>query len=169
MVLEDKELWQYFLNQDLYIPQEFGIGVIGIGALLIGYAQTSSPNIKLLIALIGMSASFILWMHMFGARKEREQVQKVLEKTNIDFFKKFNDARSWRHKGIYRFIYYPVTLLMIFFMGLVTIVWFTIILRLMGLSFGNWVAISAIVTSSAYAIYVRIREIRSYKKSERTC
>ena len=112
MTLDDNELWKYLLNQDLYIPQEFGIGIVGVGALFFAYGSVESFSIKLLIALVGLSSSFILCMHIFGAKKEFEQVSKVLAETNEDFFKRFDEARKWRSEGIYRFIYYPVTKLM---------------------------------------------------------
>jgi hypothetical protein len=162
MTLKDRDIWEYLLNQDPYIPQEFGIGIVGIGALFFAYGSVTSVAIRGLIALIGMAGSFVLWMHMFGARKEFEQTRKVLEKSNKDFFQKFDEARSWRYKGIYWFIYYPVTQLMAYFMGLISIAWSIIILKSLGvpLQVLTYLVIVIMILFFANAIYQRASKIR---------
>ena len=127
--LKDEHLWQYVINQDTYIVQEFGIGIVGIGALLWAYGSVTS-DLHETIAWIGLGGSMVLWMHIFGARKEFSEGVKELRKNNKTFFERFDRVKSWRKVGIYRVLYQPVTRLMAYFMGLVSWAWFTIIIRL---------------------------------------
>ncbi len=168
MSLDDKNLWEHLLNQDTYIPQEFGIGIVGIGALFLSYGSVENVTIKTLIALIGMAGSFVLWMHMFGARKDLEEIWKALEKTNSDFFIKLKETRQLRYKKIYCFIYYPVTQLMAYFMGLVAIAWSIIILHTLGVSVQilSYVVVVIMTLFFASAIYARVLKIRDESKKK---
>lgn len=130
----DKELWDYAISQHQFLIQEFGLGIVGIGALLWAYGSFVSvvdPNtvfLRNLIAWIGLGGSFILWVHIYGTVKEFDSVIEEIGKTSPEFIKRFSEARSWRLKGANRIVYTPVSRLMTYFAGLVTWIWFSIIL-----------------------------------------
>ncbi len=130
MSTDDENLWNYAIAQDQYVVQEFGLGIVGIGALFFAYSSISSFYLQVLIALVGLGGSFTMWMHMFGADKEFKEIKNKL---SGDFVKKFDDAQSWRRNGINRFIYLSVKRLMTYFMGMVCVAWFTIILYHLGI------------------------------------
>ena len=92
--LKDENLWSYLLQQDRYTVEEFGVGIVGIGALLWAYGSVDFPYLKELIAWIGLGGSFILWMHIFGALKEYETFTEILRSRNKPFFRRLYDARS---------------------------------------------------------------------------
>ena len=163
MSLKDEHLWQYLINQDLHIVQEFGIGIVGIGALMWAYDSVTSPYIKEIIALIGLGGSLILWMHIFGAGREFLVFKEELKKNNQAFFKKFDDARSWRKKGMYRFLYYPVTRLMTYFMGLVSWAWLTLILLHRGISLEvvTYLNVAVLIFTLMLALCRRYKDIKA--------
>lgn len=164
--LNDEHLWKYLLNEDLYIFQEFGIGIVGIGALMWAYGSVDWFYIKEIIAWVGLGGSIILWMHIFGALKEFEMLKEKLEENNPDFFQRFDDARSWRTKGRYRFLYYRVRRLMIYFSGLVSWAWLTIILSHRGIHLDLLanLSLAALIFALALTFIRKYEDIKEEKK-----
>ena len=171
--LRFERLWKWYIKQDEYVVQEFGIGVVGIGALFLAYASVasenasvisvSSPYIREMIALVGLGASLILWMHIFGSNKEKKEIRKLLKKYDKTFIAEFMEAQKWRGKGIYLFIYYPVTRLMGYFMELITWAWLTIIIFDHGVPLDTLVKINLFVITPVALIFAIVRRFMGIK------
>ena len=164
MDLNDKDIWEHALNQDRYIFQEFGLAIIGIGALFFAYGSTDDIFLKHIIALIGVASGFTLWMHIFGSRKEFDAIKQELEEKNSDFIKKFQKIQAWRNKGWYR-LYYSVTGIMTYFLSLITWAWIAIFIKPYVSSF-SIIILSIIVLLSVIglAIYRRIKNGKKYNQ-----
>lgn len=162
-LLEEEQIWDYSLIQDEYMPQEFGLGIVGIGALFFAYSSvTADPLVKQIIALIGMAGSFVLWVHIWGSRKELTSIRDELRKTNSELLDRFDSARAWRTRGRYIVLYYPVTRLMGYFMALVMWSWIIILLKsyptpLLSLSQWTVLFVGSVIVN---AIYQRIQDVR---------
>ena len=78
-------LWKWFDAQERYTVEQFGIGIVGIGALFFAYAQATFAFLKILIALIGLGGSLTLVMHMYGARMTRDSIAERLRQINGRF------------------------------------------------------------------------------------
>ena len=149
--LSDKELWDYLISQDQYLVQEFGLGIVGIGALLWAYGSLVSVNdstailLRNVIALTGLGGSLILWLHIFGTRKEAAALVDELEKTSPEIIERYRKVRSWRRKGLSRYLYIPTGRIMTYFAGLVTWTWFSIILLTLKLVQEQMVLIASII------------------------
>lgn len=167
MSLNDEHFWEYLLQQDRYTIEEFGIGIVGIGALLWAYGQTGNPHLKIVISLIGLGGSLILWMHIFGAFQETKACKDSLRENNKDFFQKFDNARLWRTKGKFRLLYHPVTRLMQYFMLLVSWVWFAIILRnVVSLEILIYLSAVVFVIALLFVIYRKSTDIKERLRAE---
>ncbi|MDD1745900.1 MAG: hypothetical protein LUQ20_08875 [Candidatus Methanoperedens sp.] len=125
----DEKLWKYHNTQINYIITQFGIVIVGIGTLFIAYGSSELSHLKGLIALISLAGSIILWMHTFAACQETWYIDKKLRNSNSDFIKEYHKGiTSWRRNGINKFIYYPVTRAIPYFMGYVSIAWLIILI-----------------------------------------
>ncbi|MGB7788728.1 hypothetical protein [Methanoregula sp.] len=127
--LDDKELWGYFLRQDEATWSEFGIGIVGIGALLLAFGSIDNYALKVIISLIGLSGSFVLSMHIYGARKEIDSIIEVLKlkPNNNIFFKDFDEIKKWRKTDSW---YIRSFILMQYFMIFVLFAWAMILIFL---------------------------------------
>ncbi len=128
----DKELWEWVGRQDRYVIDQFALAVFGVGALFFAYGQVRTPDLKLLIALIGLGASLTLWMHIYGAQEEFHAIFMELRNNrkgrHKDFFASWKRAMEWRKRGLSRWLYFPVKRMMMYFMALVSWAWVTIII-----------------------------------------
>lgn len=121
----DQIMWDWAKRQDQYRVDQFGIGIVGIGALFFAYGQVSGSALKLLIAFIAMGGSFALWIHMWGATKEYRKISEQLRCRYPEFFRRFYEATLfWKKESHF---YHPVTRLMTYFMALVTWAWLAIV------------------------------------------
>jgi len=159
--LTDEHLWQYLINQDLYFVQEFGLGIVGIGALMWAYGSVPTSYLREIISWIGLGGSLIIWVHMFGAGKEFRAISEEIKRNNELFFKRFEEARSWRKTGKYIFLYQPVTRLMTYFMGLVSWAWLTIILLNRGVPLESLLNLTwvILVFTLALIIYRKYKDV----------
>src|SRR5438067_10470033 len=109
-------LWKWFDRQERYTVQQFGIGIVGIGALFFAYAQATFAFLKILIALIGLGGSLTLVMHMYGARMTRNAILEALQGLNGRCNQR-KEIIKLRDGKINRF-YYPPALMMVYYMVL---------------------------------------------------
>ena len=162
-------LWKWFDNQERYTVEQFGIGVVGIGALFFAYTQATFAFLKILIALIGLGGSLTLSMHMYGARKTRDAIYGKLRSLNHKWVDR--DEIIKLRKEI-NWLYYPPGWMMVYYMILVSFAWVSLIgyrvdvilqpgltdnLRLWGV-FLFGIASSTIVTYSAKQTKKNIEE-----------
>jgi hypothetical protein len=164
MPLDDGNLWDWMITQYQFIITQFGIGIVGLGALLFAYGTVSSTLLKELIALVGLASSYILWMHIFGATREIKALREELKKTSPDFFKHYESLSTWRNRGIVGYLYYPVTRMMIYFMGLISLAWLSIFLFLNGFALESLICINmlAIVITLGLAIFRKYQDFKQF-------
>jgi len=139
----EEKLWDIIAGETQYIVNEFALGVVGIGALFFAYASLHPGHLRILIVLIGLGASFVMWMHMFGSSQEVASAMNSLKCMNPSYFANLKTLRSWRVHGKTRYTYYPVTRLMTYYMALVSLAWTSIGLANVGVSFSTLVYIDA--------------------------
>ncbi len=121
------------MRQDQHMFDEFGIGVVGIGALFFAYGTITTASVKLIIALIGLGGSLIIWDHMYGTRQHYYKIREIVTSHNPEFGKFLVEADKWRDSGIIsRWFYQPASRMKIYFMALVSWAWGTIILYRIG-------------------------------------
>ena len=142
----DEKLSDIIAGENQYIVNEFALGIVGIGALFFAYAQVppAREHLRILIVLIGLSASFVMWMHMFGSSQEVKSAMIALKCADPSYYANLKAVRSWRETGKTRWMYYPVTRLMTYFMALVSMAWASIGLALYGISFSTLVYADAL-------------------------
>jgi hypothetical protein len=131
--LKDKDMWTYVLQQDFHMISEFGVGIVGIGALFFAYIEAGNNFARLqpIVALIGFAGSFILFLHIVETGLDFWNFKHTLAKRNTDFFKRFDDSRGWRGKWYgHLFHFFPITLLMAYFMLMVAFAWIVLLLGL---------------------------------------
>jgi hypothetical protein len=164
---EDKELWRFMLTQDDYVVQEFGTAVIGIGALFFAYAETVSvAHIRLIgviIALVGLAASLIVWMHIWGAIQQSKAIRDNLK---INLLTRYNKIMKWRDKPLNRLFFYPTSRLMLYASTFFFLSWLSILSRLSGVPF-NLIIIFDVAWAAVVVFragQTRYREIQNAKK-----
>lgn len=163
MSLGDKDIWEHALNQDRYIFQEFGLAIIGIGALFVAYGSIHDFFLEQIIALIGITGGFTLWMHIFGSRKEIEAIKEVLKKNNSGFVEQFHNIQAWRNNRWYRLSYYPVTRIMTYFLSLLTWAWVAIFLKpYIPLPEIKFLSIIVLMVVIVMAVCRKIQDIKKY-------
>jgi 4-hydroxybenzoate polyprenyltransferase len=164
MPLDDENLWDYMITQYQFIITQFGIGIVGLGALLFAYGTVKSALLKELIALVGLASSYILLMHTFGATREIKALRDELRKSSPDFFKRYEALSTWRSRDIVRYLYYPVTRMITYFMGLLSLAWLSIILFLNGVPLESLIYINvfAIVFTFGFAIFRRYQDFKQF-------
>jgi len=99
---DDEKLWDWASKMDDVSVNQFGLAIVGIGALFFAYGQVPYPHVRLLIALIGFAGSLILWLHLYATRKEYVQMKEKVKVRRVDFVKTFKEAQSWRKKASIR-------------------------------------------------------------------
>jgi len=117
---EDR-LWKWFDSQERYTVEQFGIGIVGIGALFFAYTQASFALLKILISLIGLGGSLTLVMHMYGARMTRDAIMAGLRELNGSFSERDNIVKARDEK--ISWLYFPPGWMMISYMILVSYAW----------------------------------------------
>jgi hypothetical protein len=135
---EERRLWDWAVKLDETSVSEFATGIVGIGALFFAYGQVASVNTRMLIALIGLGGSIILWLHLYATRTDIRAIRGELNREGGSFYAvRLSKLQAWRNQGWNRVLYYPVSRLMTYFMGLVSWGWIAIVIRRLNwLSFG---------------------------------
>jgi hypothetical protein len=119
---EENKLWKQMIKQNEYVVQEFFTAVIGIGALFFAYGSLHSYGyIAIAVAMVGLGASIVVWMHEFGAHKEMLAIQDELGDTEL--MTRWKKTLGWRDKFPYNLFYHPSTRLMTYFSALVALTW----------------------------------------------
>jgi hypothetical protein len=118
-------LWKWFDNQERYTIEQFGIGVVGIGALFFAYAQATFAFLKILIALVGLGGSLTLVMHMYGSRMTRNAILEKLRLSNLTYKDREEVIKSRDQKT--NWFYYPPGWMMIYYMVLVSFAWVALV------------------------------------------
>jgi len=119
---DDQKLWDYAIEQEKYIVQQFGFAVIGIGALFYVYTLVSSVHFRTLVAMTGLGICIIIWMHSFAASKDREAIFDDLKNTAIR--KRHMKAAQWRNKSPVKYFYFGVLRPITYFSSLLALAWF---------------------------------------------
>jgi hypothetical protein len=134
---DDKELWDFMLQQDNVMLQQFGTAVIGIGALIFAYAQIVPLHLlflNIIVALIGLAASLIVWMNMYGSIQQGRAIRDNLRATRSPLMQRYDQIMEWRDKRVNHWVYYPVKRLEMYFSALVSLAWVTVILTAFGVN-----------------------------------
>jgi hypothetical protein len=130
--LNDSDLWTYILQQDSHMITQFGIGIVGIGALFVAYIEadpTRFPGLEGIITLIGIAGSFILFWHILETASDFWHYISNLNNGGTNFYKKFENFRMWRNSGLGKiFKCFSITVLMAYFMIMVTFAWFVLLI-----------------------------------------
>jgi hypothetical protein len=126
---EEQRLWEWAVKLDETAVTEFATGIVGIGALFFAYGQVAFVNTRILIALIGLGGSIILWLHLYATRKDIVSIRNELNREKGSFVVRLSKLQAWRNQGRNRVLYYPVSRLMTYFMGLVSWGWIVIVIR----------------------------------------
>jgi hypothetical protein len=138
---EDKILWDLMLQQDKTILQHFGTTVVGIGALFFAYGEIVPLHLRFLtviIALIGLAASLIVWMNVFGSIQQGQAIRddlKASKSATVLMERHEKIMGTWRDKKSNHWLYYPVKKLEMYFSALVSLAWLTILLTAGGIPF----------------------------------
>ncbi len=159
---DDEKLWEWASKMDDVSVNQFGLAIVGIGALFFAYSQVPYPHVRLLIALIGLAGSLILWLHLYATRAEYVQFKEKVKSSRDDFVKRFKDAQSWRKKGVNKILYHPVSRLMTYFMALVSWAWLTIILSrasLVSFSVLAYVSVAILIFTFGLTLYRKYEDI----------
>jgi hypothetical protein len=121
----DQALWNWSGKENEYIITQFGVAIIGIGALLFAYGELEAvgahKGLKIFLGAVGLSASLIVWLHSWGARKTSQAARDEIE--DKEFLKITRRVNAWRHQGVYCYLYYPVTRLIGYFAALIGVGW----------------------------------------------
>jgi hypothetical protein len=158
-------------DQDKYTHDGFTTAIVGVGALFFAYGEIYDYgffNLRLLIALVGLGSSLILLMRSWGLDEERRGIQKKLDGTKV--MDDYRNIASWRGRGMKRYFYHPVTRLITYFMGLLSVAWGLIVVSDLGyLLFhtsyppilGFAVAFAAMVVTFTLLIDRKIRDLKA--------
>lgn len=121
-------LWELALRQGQHVVDQFGIGIVGIGALFFAYGQVTTGGVKTLIAAFGLIGSLALLSHMYAAKREHYAMRNELSMKNPAFFQTLGKAEAWWNEGLFgRYLYHPASRLMIYLMALVCWGWFVLL------------------------------------------
>lgn len=123
---ERDRLWSWFFRQEKYGIDQFGIGIVGIGALFFAYSQATFALLKVLIALVGLGGSTTLLMHMYGAKMTRDAIFVELKLSDSKGLKKRDSIIRSRDKTMNRLYISPQTM-MISYMVMVSYAWIALI------------------------------------------
>ncbi|MFZ0005958.1 MAG: hypothetical protein WAK45_08790 [Methanoregula sp.] len=133
--LDDKDMWQYALQQDLHMITEFGLGIVGIGALFVAYTSADPvkfPGLQGIIAVIGLAGSLIIFCHIVETGLDFWNFKKTLTATNRCFFYRFDKSRGQLRNFSFGKLFrcFPITLLMGYFMFMVALAWIVLLIDL---------------------------------------
>ena len=117
------------LTQGDVMLQQFGTAVVGIGALFFAYGEVLPLKhfyLNLIIALVGLGATFIVWMNAFGSIKQRKAIENDLKDspTAKRLMYRYDKMNKWRDNLPF---YYRVTRMEMYFSALVFLSWLTIL------------------------------------------
>lgn len=122
-----KFIWDHATKQDEYIITQFGVAIIGIGALFFAFGELKGQaHLQELVSLIGMGASIVVWMHSWGARVESRRAWRAVPDDGLR--DRLRWVRNWRNQEWFAWFYLPVTELIVYFSGLVALAWLNLFL-----------------------------------------
>ena len=155
-----KHLWDWAMKQDQRTYDQFGLGIVGIGALFFAYGSVHVHTVQILVASIGLGGSIILWDQMYGARQEFYRAMELLKDCNPNFRALMHAMDGWRDKGRRnRWIYQPASRLMVYFMALVSGAWMSVILSLFGVPLIPWILILDLEMITIIIIMTTLRKL----------
>lgn len=168
----DDKLWDFYVQQDFYVFQEFSTGIIGIGALFFAYGELikSVPFVANVIAFLGLGGSLVLWIHMYGARKDGQALTSELGLSNRhNISVRMGRVRGWRHRDRFaRILYFPPSLIAAYFMGLSALGWSDILAYNSGrIPIFDLILISAFSIEVAlfFTIYRKLQDLETYHEN----
>jgi len=125
---DQKRFLEMLQGIDNNLLQQFGLLVVGIGALFFAYAQTHThSNLRTVIAMVGLGASIILLMSTYNAFQDSNYIRDRLKGTA--FLEAYRDIVSWRSKGRFnRSFYFRPTRLIVYFSVLVSFLWLELVI-----------------------------------------
>lgn len=133
---DDAFLWDFYLLIQTFTVGQFALAVLGLGAMFFAYDQTTDEFLRVVISTVGVGASFILWMHAWGTRRDAHEVAKKIKKMRPSLGRAIDEFREWRWTGDGRF-YLPVARMYVYFCGLLTLGWLSLLLY--AFSIPSWV------------------------------
>jgi hypothetical protein len=168
----DQALWDWSVKEIEYVITQFGVAIIGIGALLFAYGELEAAGVhkglKIFLSAVGLSASLIVWLHSWGARKTSQEVREQI--ADKEFLVIVRKANAWRHKGAYAYLYYPVSRLIGYFAGLIAVGWGLLLISV----YEDWsfkmlwpYGATAILAVAVYALIKQASEVRYWRRKER--
>lgn len=124
----DRILWDWALKQDRRGYEEFGIGIVGIGALYFAFGQVSTPGVKAIIAAVGLIGSIVLFFHIWGSGRQYYAALGILKEHKVAFLDDISIATSWWKEGwLARYFYHPPRRIMLVLMGFVGFSWLVLL------------------------------------------
>lgn len=118
--LDVKRVWDWALRQEERVYEEFGLGIVGIGALYFAYGGLGAPGVKAIIAAVGLIGSIVLFLHIWGSGREYWAARKLLEKRHLSFLRDISYSEQWWTRGrISRYFFQPARRIMLILMGFV--------------------------------------------------
>ncbi len=170
---EEKKLWDFMVAQDNNIIGAFTTSVIGIGALFFAYGSIPGNfvQVRLVVALVGVGASVIIWMFVFGAHAQKRAFEDRLKDTKL--MKEWKETMKWRQEKFYRYAYFPITRMITYFSFLVAVAWGLIAIS--NVSFVYFpmnhlngplicLGVSAIVITLFVWLFRTVKDIRSHPR-----
>jgi hypothetical protein len=111
-----KAIWDMARQQENYVIQAFGLAVTGLGALFFAHGLILNAHLRIVISMTGLVASLFLWVHGYGALRDRNEAFKMLrqESETRPLMLAHDKITKWRSKNLF---YFPVTRLVIYFAG----------------------------------------------------
>jgi hypothetical protein len=136
---EDRgRLWDYMVKQQEFSVTQFGISLVGEGALLFAYGQLTGPNdfIRFAVSFLGLSTGLVLWLHSYSARRDAQTIRDILAENSSQLVAAYYQTNRWK-KGSHWFK--PSTRFMTYATGLVVLMWTTLLIHdLGGLPKNHW-------------------------------
>lgn len=162
-----QQLWERIIATDKSLNQGFATLVVGIGALFFAYGQVYSTlfHLRMVIAAIGLGASFIMIMTFHNGREDKEHLESLLQGTEIHTL--YKASVNWREKGLNNWLYFRATRLIEYFSILLTMMWLMIfatdVLYAIGQPIIPWYDDAYLVLSlfaflAALAIYYKLKD-----------
>jgi hypothetical protein len=145
MADDDELLWNLLQVEHKVVIQQFSTSLIGLGALFFAYGSVNPGFLRNTIALVGLGASLILWMHTWGAGTEAHELEEEIARAprGRTLIVRFWTYRRWRHRGTYRWTYWSVLRLIAYFNGLLVLAWLIVLLYGYGAPLWTLVALLA--------------------------
>jgi hypothetical protein len=164
---EDKKLWDFLIESNNHVINQFDTMIVGIGALFFAYGQSYNLFIiRMLIGMIGFGSSVIMTMLYHNSQEDREHIEEELKGTHL--MQRYKRAVSWRDRGLNRYFYFRAARLVKYGSVLLGAMWMMLVIRDLGRIFGFsfnffvylWTGVLLAVVLGVLTIIQKIRDMR---------